>query len=357
MAQNSENEILSGASPLCYLCGAQGRFLYQGLEDRLFGAPGQWNVKQCENLDCGLLWLDPMPLESQVAKAYRSYYTHTQTLPPWPVLVRIYLAVRDSHLPHKIGTRLGVFPSFYRFFKFLPTIHKRGNTALRRKAIYLPGSTQGARFLEIGCGSGDLLARMQKKGWQVEGVDFDPVAVEIARSKGLAVYLGDLVSQDYPDNQFDCIYLGHVIEHAHAPLELLKECYRILKPGGVLLILTPNANSFGHKRFRESWRGLEPPRHLFVFSLRNLRRVAAQANFQIMHTSTITTGAFYILSMSKILASSSGSKSVANLQLDLGQIFSGLIHQFAEMALGVILPEAGEEILLIARKEQGLDAP
>ncbi|MGD8370856.1 MAG: class I SAM-dependent methyltransferase [Syntrophobacterales bacterium] len=350
MAQNSENEILSSASPLCYLCGAQGRFLYQGLEDRLFGAPGQWNVKQCDNLDCGLLWLDPMPLESHVAKGYRTYYTHTQSLPPWPVLVRIYLAVRDSHLPHKIGNRLGVFPSIYKYIALLPIPRKRWRSALDRKAIYLPGPTQDARFLEIGCGSGDLLARMQKSGWQTEGVDFDPVAVEIARSKGLAVRLGDLVSQDYPNHQFDCIYMGHVIEHAHAPLELLKECYRILKPGGVLLILTPNAKGFGHKRFEGSWRGLEPPRHLFVFSPRNLRQAAAQADFQIMHTSTITTGAFYILSMSKILAGSGGSKSVANLQLDLGQIVSGLIYQFAEMALHIILPEAGEEILLIARK-------
>src|SRR5665647_237432 len=69
-------EIKTRACPQCYLCGMQGEELYRGLSDRHFGASGVWNLKQCQNPDCGLVWLDPPPIEEDIALAYRRYYTH-----------------------------------------------------------------------------------------------------------------------------------------------------------------------------------------------------------------------------------------------------------------------------------------
>jgi len=46
------------------------------VNDRLFDVPGQWNVRQCTNPDCGLLWLDPRPVEDDIGKLYRNYFTH-----------------------------------------------------------------------------------------------------------------------------------------------------------------------------------------------------------------------------------------------------------------------------------------
>jgi hypothetical protein len=68
--------IRSEPCPECDICGASGNLLYDGLNDQLFGAPGKWNLKRCSNADCGLLRLDPMPLQSDIGLAYNSYYTH-----------------------------------------------------------------------------------------------------------------------------------------------------------------------------------------------------------------------------------------------------------------------------------------
>ena len=62
-------EIRSHECPQCFLCKSPGIELYAGLTDRLFGAPGVWKMKQCLNLDCGLLWLDPMPLADDIGVA------------------------------------------------------------------------------------------------------------------------------------------------------------------------------------------------------------------------------------------------------------------------------------------------
>ncbi len=62
--------------PNCYLCGEPGELLYDNLEDRLFDAPGKWTLRRCASQDCGLVWLDPMPLEKEISKAYSKYYTH-----------------------------------------------------------------------------------------------------------------------------------------------------------------------------------------------------------------------------------------------------------------------------------------
>src|SRR2546429_421611 len=74
--QRSPDQIRSRPCPDCYVCGGRGTLLYEDLNDRLFGAPGVWNVKRCPNPACGLLWLDPMPDEEDIGKAYAEYYTH-----------------------------------------------------------------------------------------------------------------------------------------------------------------------------------------------------------------------------------------------------------------------------------------
>jgi 2-polyprenyl-3-methyl-5-hydroxy-6-metoxy-1,4-benzoquinol methylase len=135
--------------------------------------------------------------------------------------------------------------------------------------MYLPADPKG-HLLEIGCGSGQILKRMHQMGWQVEEVDFHPSAVENARRKGLEVHLGTLESQSYPNEHFDVIFMSHLIQHVHDPLRFLREGYRILKPGGQLILVTPNNESLGHKSFKETWRGLEVPRHLYLFTLKAL---------------------------------------------------------------------------------------
>src|SRR6185437_6809996 len=66
----------AAARPRCDVCGSAGEPLYRGLSDGMFYAAGSWSVSRCCNGNCGLLWLDPMPLAEDLPAAYESYYTH-----------------------------------------------------------------------------------------------------------------------------------------------------------------------------------------------------------------------------------------------------------------------------------------
>src|SRR5205807_8533980 len=123
-------------------------------------------------------------------------------------------------------------------------------------------ASNGRRLLEIGCGSGEALARMREIGWTVVGTDFDPQAVTAARALAMDIRLGGPETLQPEDGRFDAIYLGHVLEHVSDPLAFLERCRALLGEGGSLVIVTPNTASLGLKWFGRHWRGLEPPRHL-----------------------------------------------------------------------------------------------
>jgi len=270
----NNNEIRSYSCPNCYLCGTSGNLLYQGLKDRLFGASGEWNLKKCPNPECGLVWLDPMPLEEEVGKAYQKYYTHQEI----------------NHIKRSLFESL-LRKIFYLVAKDIPS-NLLGLTAkeIELKSMYLANIKPG-KLLDVGCGSGKFLNQMQLTGWEVEGVDFDITAVEALRIRyGINVHAGNLETAKYPDNYFDAITISHVIEHVHDPINLLTECYRILKSDGSLVVTTPNINSWGHQKFRANWRGLEPPRHIHLFSTKTLQECAIKSGFKQNKTMSTTAG-------------------------------------------------------------------
>jgi ubiquinone/menaquinone biosynthesis C-methylase UbiE len=105
------------------------------------------------------------------------------------------------------------------------------------------------------------------------------------------VHLGRLEDIRFSEMSFDCIILNHVIEHAHDPVMLLKECCRILKRAGLLVVVTPNSRSFAHNHFGPSWRGLEPPRHIHLFSPKTLPTIAVRAGLAIRRSWTTAANA------------------------------------------------------------------
>jgi 2-polyprenyl-3-methyl-5-hydroxy-6-metoxy-1,4-benzoquinol methylase len=222
-----------------------------------------------------------MPVKEELWKAYASYYTHAaQSIPGQPgLLKRFYRAVKQGYVAAKYGYPSGSNPRLARILGTLlygmPVHRSEVDTGIR-----FLRAVPGGRVLDVGCGAGEWLVTMRELGWQAEGVDFDPNAVKVAQLNGLDVRCGNLEEQNYAANSFDAVTLNHVIEHVPDPIGLLRECLRVLKPKGKLVLATPNIASLGHRCFKEYWRGLEPPRHLHVMSPAAMRRLLSRAGFE-----------------------------------------------------------------------------
>lgn len=293
-----ENRIRAEARPECYLCGSAGEPLHQGLRDRINHAPGVWNISRCSNRSCGLMWLNPMPLEADIGEAYRTYYTHRSEQPAHDTKMRQIIdspgrrsrlagifpafrlwarAAESGYLASRYGYAIGV-PMGKRLLGYGLYVQPLRIRNMARSVAYLKAAP-GSRLLDVGCGDGKFVEHMRGLGWDAEGVEVDPRAAETAQKRGIKVQCGTLAKIGFEDQSFDAITVNHVLEHVHDPEGLLRECHRVLRPGGDIRVFVPNAGGLGHRHFGRNWGGLDPPRHLFQFTLQTLADFATRAGF------------------------------------------------------------------------------
>lgn len=342
------SEIRTRPATQCFLCGTTGDVLYSGIKDRSFGAPGVWGLRRCPKSDCGLVWLDPQPIEEDIGKAYQTYYTHDQPAPGTSLVRDAVYGVWNSYLGMRLGYQQGVGPVWRSLFAPLALLHPGGVDELDSAAMYLRAPLGPAKVLDVGCGSGVLLARMKSLGWQAEGVELDPGGVAAARARGVPVFQGQLADAQFPDNHFDAVHSAHVIEHVYDPVALLREAFRILKPGGKLVIITPNTGSWGHRKFASAWLNLDPPRHLMLFNTATLRGTAEKLGFTIERMDTTVRSAWVYGALSRQIQKT-GRGEMAMLGRP-GSLAYGMIFQLRERVKKWSDREAGDELLLIARK-------
>lgn len=278
---NPADVIQTEPQPVCPLCQAPGQIRYQDLTDRLFGASGTWTVKECSSATCGSLWLDPRPTLADVGKAYRNYYTHGGA-----GLARVVHAiVRALAREHGAG-RYG-FPASRlpgpgaRLVAGLAALYPGLREHLDLLVRYTAATEKGqGRLLDVGCGDGQSLEILADLGWVVSGVEVDPSAVEVARSRGLDVRHGTLADAAFAEDTFDVVTSSHVIEHVHDPADFLAQSRRVLRPGGRLVTVTPNARAMLLGRHGSSWLALDPPRHLLLFTSSSLEALARATGFR-----------------------------------------------------------------------------
>lgn len=158
---------------------------------------------------------------------------------------------------------------------------------INKRCRYVTRHKQSGTLLDIGCAAGTFLVGMRRQGnWQLHGVELSADVAQIARERhGLDVFSGTLEEAAYPDNMFDAITMWDVLEHLHDPSESLREIYRILKPGGLLVIRVPNLASWDAQIFGNAWAGLDAPRHLYVFTPQTLREMLEQRYFKVLDNS------------------------------------------------------------------------
>jgi ubiquinone/menaquinone biosynthesis C-methylase UbiE len=335
----------------CPLCDSVDRtMLYEGLTDRVFfSAPGRWVLYRCNG--CDGAYLDPRPSLQSVGRAYDSYYTHepeSGTQEPENDAIpsafgRLKRALRNGYFNAQFNFDLSPALPWGRWVgAAVPFARLRKDRMVR----HLPLVRRGARLLDIGCGNGAFVRSARTWGWDAEGLDPDPSAAAVGRAVGLTITVGSLPKTDYPDASFAAVTMSHSIEHVHDPVTCLQEVHRILQPGGAVWLATPNLNSSGHKVFGADWRGLEPPRHLVLFTTTALTSALARAGFHQTHTVRAPFISEWYFACSHRIARGQDphSKNGASLSRWL-RLRANIADWHA-----LLQPGYGEEIIILARR-------
>jgi SAM-dependent methyltransferase len=235
----------------CPLCGqSPGKPLLEApdpLPDS--GAGFVFAVVRCDT--CGLCYTNPRPTARTIARFYPPDY-------------------RPHRRASKIRQSRPISPFWSRIL---------GRPCFERRGI-LPWPGPG-RLLDFGCGAGTFLKTMADQGWEVTGLDAAVGAVQHVREQhGLTALVGSLPHGDLRPGSFDVVTMWHSLEHVHNPSAILREAYRLLVPGGKLIVATPNIESLPFRVFGRSWFGLDLPRHLTHFCPRTLGAMLQAAGFR-----------------------------------------------------------------------------
>ncbi len=173
----------------------------------------------------------------------------------------------------------------------------------------------GRMLLEVGPHTGEFLNLACSKGWTVKGVEPDRRVAELSMERyGLDVVVSLLRDAHLPAESADVEVLFHVIEHFYQPMEEVLELYRILKPGGILVIETPRFDTVWFRLLKEHERSVIPD-HYFYFTAKTIRAMLDKAGFRVLQIKSVgRTVAFdrLLTNVAKVVDSKTFSHSMIN---------------------------------------------
>ncbi|MCX7974690.1 MAG: class I SAM-dependent methyltransferase [Candidatus Aminicenantes bacterium] len=198
-----------------------------------------WDLSRC--LDCSFVFANPCPEEKFITS--------------------LYSEVKDpAYEVEALGRR-------QTFRRLLHRLEK-----LRPQRGYL---------LDVGAATGLFLDEAKKRGWQVLGIEPSRWAVEIAQKQGLKVFQGSLEDFKIDDQRYDVITLIDVLEHTPNPRKIVEKVQKLLKPQGLILIVTPDLESFLAKLTGRYWWHYRPA-HLVFFNRQSLKKLLALTHFEVL---------------------------------------------------------------------------
>ena len=223
-----------------------------GTDREYYTTPDTFQIVEC--IECHLRYLNPRPSVAELPTIYPlDYYSYHMDVDP----SELGLAARLRHMVH--GRR---------FRQLLRHLDDRATVEL----------------LDVGCGDGWMLYLFklaEPQRIKTFGVDINKQVCEAARARGHTVYCGLFETTRF-DQQFDVINLSNVIEHVTDPMAVVKKNYESLRKGGILILETPNRNSWDARLFHKGlWGSYHIPRHFTFFNPTTIERLGAQAGFQI----------------------------------------------------------------------------
>jgi len=140
------------------------------------------------------------------------------------------------------------------------------------------------RLLDVGCATGVLVESATAHGWDAVGVDVSAFATAQCHARGLDVRHGDLWAADLPRDHFDVVVLDDTVEHLLDPGRAFDEIRRVLRPGGLVTLNTPNDGGWLRRVMGRHWFHMKPPEHLYYFGPRTLRALLERHGFHRVET-------------------------------------------------------------------------
>ncbi len=138
-------------------------------------------------------------------------------------------------------------------------------------------------FLDIGCATGRLLVHMRARGWMVKGVEVCREAAEWGiEHDGLDIHAGPLDSAKIESASVDTVHCSHLIEHLTEPSNFIREAARVLKPGGLFVVVTPDISGFQARLFGYNWRSVIDD-HMYLFSRKTLTQMLKNEGFDVVN--------------------------------------------------------------------------
>ena len=261
----------------CRVCQASVEPYLENVEDRVYGVPGRWRFVRCARSDCAVIYLDHDLTAGQLTAFYKGYSTHALPVLRATGAKRFYrnalAAIQQARLGY--AGHLGIMARWSgAVLTHVPFFREN---ALSR--LFWLHAKPGGRVLEVGFGNAQSMTQLRAAGWNVVGCEFDDHCVGQARRLGFEVHQGSLTEASFAAESFDAVVASHTIEHVPDPVAFIEKAARLLRPGGRLVLVTPNAASRDARRFGSDWRGLEAPRHLSIHTPHSLRRMAEKAGF------------------------------------------------------------------------------
>lgn len=135
------------------------------------------------------------------------------------------------------------------------------------------------RLLDVGCATGVFLELAKTRGWRGSGIELSAWAAGQARALGFEVLQGSLPNAKLESGAFDAVTLWDCVEHLQQPALVLREVWRLLKPGGMLILST---GAVEHRDPRRISKWYNPPWHLYYFSEATMRALLAESGFVSM---------------------------------------------------------------------------
>ncbi|MGE5329734.1 MAG: class I SAM-dependent methyltransferase [Deltaproteobacteria bacterium] len=238
----------------CSICNSQKCNSYLNLYDDRYGFEGNFLLFKCSN--CKHKFLNANFSPEQITQLYTKYYP------------RANFDI-DRYLPYKEvkGIKAWLNGEYSSAFRWVP---------------------QNVSILDIGCGFGESLGYHHSRGCDAYGIEADENILKVAERFGYNIKVGVFEAEQYETDFFDYVTLDQVIEHVANPVEFLKDIATVLKPGGVVIISTPNSEGWGARIFGKYWINWHTPYHIQFFSIISIENVAKQAGLSLEKVKTIT---------------------------------------------------------------------